>query len=138
MKFVWIACPLLILGFLFRPCREPSDARRVAAKAQIDLFLVSLKNYHSDTGEFPTEAQGLRALRINPGVHGWKGPYLARDVPQDPWGEPYQYHLTSDGPWIFSVGGRNSRGQFRAPLSDSATHSPAMAISLSSVATFTQ
>lgn len=70
--------------FLFSPPYRDSGARPAATKAQIAVFLVALQNYHADTGEFPTEAQGLRALRINPGVHGWKGPYVVTDIARDP------------------------------------------------------
>ena len=110
MKFVWIACALLIVGILFWPNVDGSDARRAAAKAQISAFLVALKSYHSDTGEFPTEAEGLRALRINPRVHGWKGPYLITDIPRDPWGQPYRYHEVGGGCEVFSLGGGSPKG----------------------------
>jgi hypothetical protein len=46
------------------------------------------------TGDYPTQAQGLEALRTKPeGVDSsvWRGPYLGKEVPKDPWGNNYVY-----------------------------------------------
>lgn len=62
------------------------------ARAQIEAFGQALDQYRLDTGRYPTTEQGLVALRAAPaGVGNWQGPYLKRDVPLDPWGQPYQY-----------------------------------------------
>lgn len=62
------------------------------ARAQIEAFGQALDQYRLDTGRYPTTEQGLVALRAAPaGVSNWHGPYLKRDVPLDPWGQPYQY-----------------------------------------------
>ncbi|MEX0323397.1 MAG: type II secretion system major pseudopilin GspG [Puniceicoccaceae bacterium] len=52
-----------------------------------------LTKYRIDTGSFPsTEDGGLMALLNQPsGMEGkWKGPYID-ELPDDPWGTPYQY-----------------------------------------------
>lgn len=116
MKFLWIAATLLIVGLLFWPVAGDSGARAAFARAQIDVFRVAIQNYRADTGEFPTEAQGLRVLRINLGVHGWKGPYLVTDIPRDPWGEPYQSRLGSGGFRVFSLGGGSAKGERAIPI----------------------
>jgi general secretion pathway protein G len=74
--------------------------RPVAAEVQILAFLKALENYHAAVGAFPTEQQGLRALRTDPGVPGWNGPYLPRDLPLDPWGMAYRYRLVDGRPQI--------------------------------------
>ena len=62
------------------------------ARAQIEALGQALDQYRLDTGRYPTSEQNLAALRAAPsGVARWNGPYLKRDVPQDPWGHPYQY-----------------------------------------------
>ncbi|HEV2386577.1 MAG TPA: type II secretion system major pseudopilin GspG [Candidatus Acidoferrales bacterium] len=67
-----------------------------AAKAQIAAFDTALAAYRLDVGSFPTTDQGLAALRVAPaGVQNWDGPYLPKDVPQDPWGNPYIYRSPS-------------------------------------------
>ena len=62
------------------------------AQTQIELISSGLDTYRLDVGEYPTTAQGLQALRVAPeGVKDWDGPYLSKQVPNDPWGAPYQY-----------------------------------------------
>jgi general secretion pathway protein G len=65
--------------------------RQSAAKTQIELFGQALDQFRLDTGRYPTTAEGLNALLVDPGVPGWDGPYLKKAVPNDPWGRPYHY-----------------------------------------------
>jgi general secretion pathway protein G len=89
--------------------RNVGDAQVQAAKSQLEIFALALDSYRLDTGDYPTTAQGLDALRTRPttgapGVpgavpsstpgeapRGWRGPYLRKAVPLDPWGRPYVY-----------------------------------------------
>lgn len=76
--------------------RNVSDAKVTAAKSQLGIFALALDSYRLDTGQYPATAQGLRALRTAPSGGGdaprnWRGPYLRKDVPLDPWGRPYVY-----------------------------------------------
>ena len=74
-----------------------SDAKSTAARTQIDLLGVALDSYRLDNGSYPTTEQGLAALRDRPAREpvptNWKGPYLRKAVPQDPWGRPYIYRV---------------------------------------------
>ena len=72
--------------------RNVGDANTSAARSQVEVFGLALDQYRLDTHVYPTTEQGLAALRIAPpAVTGWRGPYLKRPVPQDPWGKPYVY-----------------------------------------------
>src|SRR5512142_2201370 len=72
--------------------KHGDQARVTAAKAQIQNFQTALGSYKLDTGTFPTQEQGLQALRIKPpDATQWNGPYLPKDVPKDPWGRDYLY-----------------------------------------------
>ncbi len=63
-----------------------------AAKAQIDALGKSLDQYRLDVGHYPSSEQGLAALFTKPSNEAkWEGPYLQKDVPNDPWGKPYVY-----------------------------------------------
>jgi general secretion pathway protein G len=62
------------------------------AKAQLDAFDKALSQYRLDMGRYPNTEQGLAALVKRPTNEArWNGPYLAKDIPQDPWGRPYVY-----------------------------------------------
>ena len=63
-----------------------------AAKAQINALEKALDQYRLDTGRYPSTDLGLKALVERPSNEPkWQGPYLAKAVPLDPWGNPYQY-----------------------------------------------
>jgi general secretion pathway protein G len=68
-----------------------------AARAQIDSFGKALDQYRLDTGHYPTTEQGLAALVEKPANETkWDGPYLKKNVPPDPWGNPYIFKLPGD------------------------------------------
>ncbi len=69
------------------------------ARAQIDLFDKAVVQYRIDVGNYPTQEQGLVALVAPPKGEGlWRGPYLKKAVPLDPWAHAYSYKIPgSDG-----------------------------------------
>ena len=68
------------------------EAKITQAKTQIAAFETAIGMYEVATGQFPTTDQGLNALNEAPaGVTGWKGPYMSKGIPNDPWGNPYVY-----------------------------------------------
>ena len=67
---------------------------RSAPPAQIDIFGLALDSYRLDNDYYPGSTQGLAALRPPTGEplpRNWRGPYLKKAVPLDPWGQPYRY-----------------------------------------------
>ena len=93
---------MIILGLLAalvapRMFSKIGTSKQGAAKAQISLFETALDTYRLDMGKFPTLDQGLAALREKPDdEENWDGPYLPKEVPLDPWGEPYEYKFPSE------------------------------------------
>jgi general secretion pathway protein G len=75
--------------------RNVGDAKTSAARSQIELLALALNSYRLDNDVFPSTEQGLEALRTPPSTgdppRNWKGPYLSRVVPLDPWGRLYEY-----------------------------------------------
>ena len=75
--------------------RNVGDAKTTSAKSQVDLLALALNSYRLDNDVFPTREQGLEALRTLPTIgdppRNWRGPYLSKVVPSDPWGRPYVY-----------------------------------------------
>ena len=92
--------------------QQINPARATAARSQIDSFMTALDNYLIDVGSYPTTEQGLEALRTDPGVAGWRGPYLRKEVPLDPWGTDYVYRAPgrSGGFEIVSYGADGLEG----------------------------
>jgi general secretion pathway protein G len=109
---------LAILAALMVPkiMSGPDEAKRVAAKQDIGTVMQALKLYRRDNGRYPTQEQGLRALIEKPATDPvpniWKdGGYLER-LPNDPWGNAYQYfnpgvHSEID---VFSYGADSMQG----------------------------
>ena len=74
---------------------RPDEARRVAAAQDIATVMQALKLYRLDNGRYPTQDQGLAALIDKPSTdpvpNNWKGGGYLERLPNDPWGNPYQY-----------------------------------------------
>lgn len=72
-------------------------ARGTGANAQLEMLAAALDAYRLDNGYYPTTGQGLEALvrepLTDPKPLQWRGPYLRKDVPLDPWGRPYVYRV---------------------------------------------
>ncbi len=97
-----------------RMWKQADKAKVTAARAQITTLMAALATYKMDTGQFPTTEQGLAVLRTAPpGISNWQGPYLERELPNDPWGNAYVYHYPSeqgDEPEIISYGADGQPG----------------------------
>lgn len=85
------------------------QARVTAARTQISNLETSLDAYETDCGSYPQGSDGLRSLLEKPSdVEGWRGPYIKKELPPDPWGRPYVYECpgkhNADGYDIMSPG----------------------------------
>lgn len=63
------------------------SSQRKAAAAQMQMLSTALDTYRLDVGTYPKELSELR----KGDAPGWDGPYLPRELPLDPWGQPYAY-----------------------------------------------
>ena len=88
---------LVILGLLAavvapRVYDKLAKGRDQIAKIQIKELEGALQMFSFDMGRFPNTSEGLDALVRNPGnSDSWKGPYVTKELPKDPWGKPYIY-----------------------------------------------
>jgi general secretion pathway protein G len=85
---------LMILGVLAaivvpKFAGRSEQARLTAAKTQIAGFETALDAYEVDMGRFPSSLSELMENKDD--SPNWQGPYLGKDVPVDPWGNPYLY-----------------------------------------------
>ena len=100
MTLIEIIVVMVVLGLLAgvvgtQVFGRVGESRAQTARTQIEQFGVQLDLYRLDNGSYPTTDQGLAALREPPGApplpRAWKGPYSKKDIPADPWGNPYEY-----------------------------------------------
>ncbi|MCL2880809.1 MAG: type II secretion system major pseudopilin GspG [Treponema sp.] len=74
---------------------------------QIESFRLALQSYLLDSGQYPTESQGLKSLWekpiLAPVSPNWDGPYTDRQIPRDPWGNEYVYKNPGDKDLPFTI-----------------------------------
>jgi general secretion pathway protein G len=80
--------------------RHITAAKETTARSQIEMLGAALDAYRLDNGRYPTSEQGLAALwnapARDPRPPNWRGPYLRKDVPLDPWTRPYVYQSPAE------------------------------------------
>jgi len=114
---------LVILGILagivgVRFAGQSGKAKVTATKTQLSNLEGALSSYEIELGEYPTTQQGLKALREAPsGIDEddyRKGGYLAKDIVNDAWGNPWQYRYpgthNEDGYDLYSFGPDGEEG----------------------------
>jgi general secretion pathway protein G len=88
------------------------DAKRAKAAADIKSLETQLNAFRLDCDRYPTTEEGLDALMVEPSdVRNWKGPYIERGIPLDPWQNPYVYeNLGNDQFTLISYGADGAPG----------------------------
>ncbi len=97
----------------------PSQDRAMVTKARADIATLesAMEQYRLDNLSYPSAGDGLAALRTAPASLADPGRYrpggYVRNLPEDPWGRPYQLSVPGrDGtPFsIFSLGADGAPG----------------------------
>jgi general secretion pathway protein G len=110
---------IAILATLVAPnvFQHVGTAKSTTAKSQIEMMASALDAYRLDTGSYPSTQQGLVALQELPSIDpptNWRGPYLRKAVPLDPWGRGYVYvfpgEANPNGFDLFSYGADGQLG----------------------------
>ncbi len=100
---------------------QTDDARIGRAVRNLETLRIALDRFRNDCGRYPSESEGLHALLRDPGIEGWRGPYVNMVRP-DPWGRPFRYGVTNDTVTLFSAGPDGIFGTeydiFPMPVSD--------------------
>jgi len=96
---------------------KPHEARHAATVAQLQNFTLALKLYQMDNGTYPTQRQGLQALvapsalEPQPRRFPTEGYLERRELPLDPWGNPYVYLIPGSGGETYEVLSYGADGQ---------------------------
>ncbi len=108
---------MVILGLLAalvgpRIFGKVEKAKQSAVKTEIEMLGQALDLFRLDLGRYPTTEEGLQALREDPGIDNWDGPYVKKAIPKDPW--KYDLHYQSPGEHgdydLYSFGADGSSG----------------------------
>lgn len=93
---------------------RPEQARIVKVKQDILAIQSALDLYKLDNSIYPTTDQGLEALvkkpTTDPVPRNWKSEGYLQKLPNDPWGQPYQYINDDEKLKIFSYGPKGKDG----------------------------
>ena len=95
---VEILIVIVILGLLISLVAptmfsKVASSKRKTAEAQMQMLSTALDTYRLDIGRYPAELEELRKSA----EPGWDGPYMPREIPDDPWGNPYVYDPEGEG-----------------------------------------
>jgi len=105
---VIIILAILAAVVIPRVVGRTDDAKISKAMSDISTLDTTLEMYKADTGSYPTGDQGLQALVTNVAQSSkWNGPYIKNNLPNDPWGQPYNYRSPGEHSTdydVFSVG----------------------------------
>jgi general secretion pathway protein G len=93
------------------------DAKAAKAKTDLSTLGAALKQFRLDCDRYPSQDEGLDALRTPPSdvSSKWHGPYIDKPIGADPWNQPYQYKFpgSTEGPDsydLYSFGSSQQQG----------------------------
>lgn len=118
IEILVVVVVIAILATLVAPnvFQHVGTARATTARSQIEMFGAALDAYRLHTGRYPSTQEGLAALWTRPvtAPATWRGPYLRKSLPLDPWGNAYEYaspgEVNRDGYDLRSLGADSRRG----------------------------
>lgn len=84
-----------------------STAERGIASAQMNAFETALDTYRLDMGSYPEKLEDLRQSE----KPRWDGPYLPKDIPLDPWSNPYVYKTPGENGNPYQIMSYGADGQ---------------------------
>jgi general secretion pathway protein G len=98
----------LLAGLVGPKLFSKVDTSKVqTAQTQVKMLKGALETMRLDIGTFPSTEDGLAMLNDPPKDEKlrakWKGPYLDEALPNDPWGNPYQYSVPGSNGQPFAL-----------------------------------
>jgi general secretion pathway protein G len=117
MEVLLVLAILIILGATVTVGYQQvsKSAKMDATRNQIKMLENAINTYALAVGTPPTTQQGLTALIEAPtdlkNPAKWQGPYLNKQLPNDPWDSPYQYEAQQGDQFrIWSMGPDGASG----------------------------
>ena len=103
-RHIQISLCIALIATISGSCSSQRCTRIGACVASINTLHTVVDVWRMDHGRYPTEAEGLDVL-LRDMREGNVGPYLgSKELPRDPWGNPFRYRLIDEKPVIDSAG----------------------------------
>ena len=89
---------------------DPADRKISRAGRSLDVLRIAIERFRRDAGRYPSTAEGLKALVVNPGVTNWgashrgRGWHYVNMAPPDPWENSYHY-ASANGSFLLASAG---------------------------------
>ncbi len=111
MKILIVMAIIGILAVVVGPqlWEQLSGSQRKIVKTQIANIETALGSYRLDMFKYPSSLDDL--LKNSSNSSKWQGPYLAKGLLKDPWGNNYQYHKLSQDSRDYDVYSFGADGQ---------------------------
>lgn len=98
----------IVWSFLFLGINGVRKNHPGATELMISMLTDAISLFAKDIGRCPSNDEGLSVLVDRPNSSNnknWKGPYLSKSVPKDPWGHPFVYFSTQPNEYkLYSYG----------------------------------
>ncbi len=86
---------VLAAGASISMFKAVESAKEFSAKETLAQYQAALHAYYIDCSAYPSTEQGLSALWEKPVLvpvpESWKGPYVDKEIADDPWGNSFVY-----------------------------------------------
>ncbi len=67
------------------------QAKQARAESDVNNISMALRLFEVDNGRYPASLAEL--LQAPAGAANWRGPYLEKGIPKDPWNNDYRYQF---------------------------------------------
>lgn len=67
------------------------QAKQARAESDVNNISIALRLFEVDNGRYPASLAEL--LQAPAGTTNWRGPYLEKGIPKDPWNNEYRYQF---------------------------------------------
>lgn len=98
-SLIEISVVILIMGILLATVGPATyrwlvKGKENSARASLNAISQAVNNYHAEIGSYPKELKDLVEKPSGAAGKKWSLPYLEKGLPEDPWGNEFQYKVT--------------------------------------------
>ena len=92
LLLVLVILAILAVAVVPKFSGRSEQAKVTTAQTDVANLELAIDAFEIDCSRYPTTEEGIQSLIRQPSdLTEWRGPYLKRGVPEDPWHNPYVY-----------------------------------------------